>query len=87
MAFKEAPRNNNGIKKVQEDRFIEQARGETIYEKQKVDKKGFNVLLPIETINLLREYQRTEAKKIESQAYIVNEAILLWLKNKGFIGE
>ncbi len=87
MAFKEAPRNNNGIKKVQEDRFIEQARGETIYEKQKVDKKGFNVLLPIETINLLREYQRTEAKKIESQAYIVNEAILLWLKSKGFIGE
>lgn len=87
MAFKEAPRNNNEIKKVQEDRFIEQARGETIYEKQKVDKKGFNVLLPIETINLLREYQRTEAKKIESQAYIVNEAILLWLKSKGFIGE
>lgn len=87
MAFKEAPRNNNGIKKVQEDRFIEQARGETIYEKQKVDKKGFNVLLPIETINLLREYQRTEAKKIESQAYIVNEAILLWLKSRGFIGE
>lgn len=87
MAFKEAPRNSNGIKKVQEDRFIEQARGETIYEKQKVDKKGFNVLLPIETINLLREYQRTEAKKIESQAYIVNEAILLWLKSKGFIGE
>ena len=87
MAFKEAPRNNNGIKKVQEDRFIEQARGETIYEKQKIDKKGFNVLLPIETINLLREYQRTEAKKIESQAYIVNEAILLWLKSKGFIGE
>lgn len=87
MAFREAPRNNNGIKKVQEDRFIEQARGETIYEKQKVDKKGFNVLLPIETINLLREYQRTEAKKIESQAYIVNEAILLWLKSKGFIGE
>ena len=57
------------------------------YMKQKVDKKGFNVLLPIETINLLREYQRTEAKKIESQAYIVNEAILLWLKSKGFIGE
>ncbi|MCR2057302.1 hypothetical protein CHLV4088_07820 [Campylobacter helveticus] len=84
MAFKQAPKNND-FKKLQEDKFIEQVRGETNNEETKPKLKPLNVPLPIETINLLKNYQQTEGKKIETQSYIVNEAILLWLKNKGFI--
>ncbi|MCR2040334.1 hypothetical protein CHLV4142_09290 [Campylobacter helveticus] len=62
MAFKQAPKNND-FKKLQEDKFIEQARGETNNEETKPKLKPLNVPLPIETINLLKNYQQTEGKK------------------------
>lgn len=86
MAFKQPPKSNDGYKKIQEDRFIEEARGETSsIESSKPDLKNFLVPLPVDTIELVRKYQKTEGKKIETQGYIVNEAILMWLKSKGFI--
>lgn len=76
------------LKEIKEREYIAAARGETGTVDTSLAKatgsKNFTVVLPLTTIDRLKRYWLTEAKRIESQNYIVNEAIHLWLDNKGF---
>lgn len=74
-------RNNN----INED-FINGGRGETDNDSRKITKNGkvLHVIIREETHKRLARYIETEARRIESKAYITNEAINMWLDNKGF---
>ena len=74
-------RNNN----INED-FINGGRGETDNDSRKTAKNGkvLHVIIREETHKRLTRYIETEARRIESKAYITNEAINMWLDNKGF---
>ena len=72
-------RNNN----INED-FINGGRGETDNDSRKTAKNGkvLHVIIREETHKRLTRYIETEARRIESKAYITNEAINMWLDNK-----
>lgn len=54
-------------------------------ESKNKDNKVFSVLLPTDLIERLKRYQNSEnAKRIETQTYIVTQALNAWLDNKGF---
>lgn len=76
-------RNNN----INED-FINGGRGETDNDSRKTAKNGngkvLHVIIREETYKRLTRYIETEARRIESKAYITNEAINMWLDSKGF---
>ena len=74
-------RNNN----INED-FINGGRGETDNDSKKTAKNGkvLHVIIREETHKRLTRYIETEARRIESKAYITNEAINMWLDSKGF---
>lgn len=80
MAFKRQPVNVEQ----KDDYFISSARGETSNVVIKPQLKAVNVPLPLETIQRLKHYQATEAKKKETQSYIFNEALNIWLDSKKF---
>lgn len=79
MGFKEIKKNE--IIQEKEKMFLEQARGETNEPKKQ---KTVSVLISLETIERLKRYQKTEAKKIETQSYIYETAVNEWLDKKGF---
>lgn len=85
MAFKKAPQSiNEAVRESKEENFISQARGETSTSEERQTLKNLNVPLPLETINRLKNYQMTEGKKIETQSYIINEALNDWFRKKGY---
>jgi len=86
MAFKKAPKTSEEVseinKELRDEIFISKARGESSEIKQAM--KYLNVPVPMETFNKLKSYQMTEGKKIETQSYIVNEALNDWFVKKGY---
>lgn len=60
---------------------------ESKYKKESKNKdiKMFSAPIPVEVIERLKRYQNSEhAKKIETQAYILTQALNAWLDSKGF---
>ncbi|RDU62934.1 hypothetical protein CQA53_08945 [Helicobacter didelphidarum] len=89
MAFKRPP-TNVATKVKSEEKFIQEARGETTHDisphaqDSKPLIKAMNIPLPIKTIERIKQYQSTQARKFETQSYIFNEAINAWLDSKKF---
>lgn len=92
MAFKKQEKTQNTEVKIadpvevkaqelKEQEIIAKARGET---SAKVVKTSICVQISMPTFERLKRYLNTEAKRIESQSYIVNDAINFWLDAKGF---
>lgn len=64
--------------------FIKGATGDT-HKDNKANKKGKYFALDIDVNERLEAYVNSEvAKKYESRGYIMNQALDIWLKNKGF---
>lgn len=76
-----------GFKRTQSEKeFVESARGETSLS-PKADKKelkNVSVLISLKTIDRIKRFQQTEAKKIETQSYIYENAVNEWLDKRGF---
>lgn len=67
-----------------EEEFIDGARGETsTVVKTKIPKKMISIYLSLDTLQALKTYEETEAKRFESRSYIIDEAIKIWLASKG----
>lgn len=75
-----------GFKRTQskEQEFLENARGETSLSTEKKEVKNVSVLISLKTINRIKRFQQTEAKKIETQSYIYETAVNEWLDKRGF---
>lgn len=75
-----------GFKRTQSEKeFIESARGETGSTKtDKKEIKSVSVLISLKTIDRIKRFQQTEAKKIETQSYIYENAVNEWLDKRGF---
>lgn len=85
MAFKE-PRGESGIKKKAE--FVESASGENLDSKDaKKDNKlrMVSLKLPPEVIERVKRYQKSDmAKRVDTQSYIFEQAVMKWLDERGF---
>lgn len=81
MGFKHLKNANSGQT---EEEFIDGARGETSdVAKTKIQKKMISIYLSLDTLQALKTYEETEAKRFESRSYIIDEAIKMWLASKG----
>lgn len=82
MAFKK-PIGDNNVK--QEVEFAESAKNSTIDSAMKSELKMISVKLPIDLIERVKRYQKSDmARRIDTQSYIFENAITKWLDEKGF---